>query len=180
MKGRIILAGAAAMAIAGTAFAAGENIVTSKHYVDTEVATKQPNLAGPGSNVAVTFPDSTGGTPNERTIGTSVTTGTNLVTTGGVNTALNEKQQKISGDANTVVTYTGTSGGTGQKAVYSSSGSYTASALAEAGHVNSAVTNGFNAHITCSNCGGAATCNTSNCLLYSINDLTGGTYVPHN
>ena len=138
--------------------------------MDSQVDTKQANLAGSGANVAVTYPDSTGGTPNSRTIGTSVTTGTNLVTTGGVNTALNEKQQKISGDANTVVTYTGTSGGTGQKAVYNSSGSYTASALAEAGHVNAAVKNGFNAHLTCAN---------QECTLYNVNTLS-GTYVPAN
>ena len=158
--------------ISTSAFATGQNIVASKEYVDTEIATKQPALAGSGSNVAVTYPTTAGGTPNSRTIGTTVTTGTNLVTTGGVNTALNNKQQKINAPANTVVTYTGTSGGTGSKAIYDSSGSYAAGNLAEVGHVNAAVAAGFNAHLTCADL---------ECTLYDVNQLSdSNTYVPHN
>ena len=178
MKTKSIITGAFIGAIAATgAYAAGENIVTSKYYVDTEVATKQPKLLDNGSDVAVTYPAQLGGTPNQRTIGTSVTTGDNLVTTGGVNTALNAKQQKISGTQNTVVTYGATDGATGSKAVYNASGSYTSGALAEAGHVNTTVINGFNAHLTCAD---PVNGTSSNCNLWQINDLTGGTYVPHN
>ena len=156
---------------AAGAYAEGENVVSSKAYVDASVATKQAALAGSGANVAVTFPATAGGTPNSRTIGTTVTTGDNLVTTGGVNTALNEKQQKINGTADTVVTYTGTAGGTGQKAVYNSSGAYAAGALAEAQHVNDTVIEGFNSHLTCAN-------PNDGCTLWQMNTLT-GTIVPH-
>lgn len=173
--------GAMAMAVTTGAYATGETTVTSKAYVDTEVAKKQAKLAGSGASVAVTYPTELGGTPTSRTINNSVgssTSDTGLVETGAINTALNDKQQKLSGAQNTVITYGATAGGpTGSKAVYNASGSYNANALAEVGHVNTAIQNGFNAHLTCAQ---YATPNdpTSNCLLYNVNTLS-DTYVPH-
>ena len=167
---KLVITSIVAVCMAFGAFAEGENIVSSKAYVDSQVGTKQVKLVGAGANVAVTYPSFAGGTPNARVISTFVTAGDGLVTTGGVNAALNNKQQKINGTANTVVTYTGASGGTGQKAVYNSSGSYTSGSLAEAGHVNDAVINGFNSHLTCANV---------ECTLYNVNTLS-GIYVPHN
>lgn len=171
----LIFAGALAAIVTNAALAEGQNIVTSRAYVDSAVATKQPVLSGQSNtNYAVTYPTSTGGTPSSRLINESMgssTSDTGLATTGAINTALNGKQQNINGTANTVVTYTGTSGGTGSKAVYSSGSAYSGQTgnLTEAQHVNSAVTNGFNAHLTCKN--------SPDCTLYDVNTLS-GTYVP--
>ena len=165
---------AALSAVSAGAYAAGENIPTSRAYVDSNVATKQAILsAQSNANTAVTFPTTTGGTPGTRTINTSLgtsTSDTGLATTGSINTELNKKQGNINGTANTVVTYTGTSGGTSQKAVYSSGSAYSGqtSNLTEAQHVNAAVQNGFNSHLTCAN---------NDCTLYNVNTLS-GTYVP--
>ena len=183
MKTKIIMIGAVLATGAAMADPTPTQIVTSKAYVDDQVATKQPNLAGSGANVAVTFPSEPGGTPNSRDIGTTVTTGDALVTTGGVNTALNAKQKKIgsggaggSGANGDVVTYTGTAGTVSSKGVYNSGAAYSGQTgkLVEAQHVNAAVTNGFNNHMTCyQNQPG-----TNKCWLYTMNDMSGGTYVP--
>ena len=169
-----IITGALAAIISGGANAAGENIPTSRAYVDARTATKQGILQQQSNaNTAVTFPTTAGGTPGTRTINTSLGTSTSdtaLATTGSINTALNGKQATINGTANTVVTYTGTAGGTSQKSVYNSGSAYSGQtgALTEARHVNAAVQNGFNAHLTCAN---------QDCTLYNVNTLS-GTYVP--
>ncbi|MBP5485492.1 MAG: hypothetical protein J6Y07_02185 [Alphaproteobacteria bacterium] len=173
--------------VAGTAAYATEpneatkrKTVTSRYYVDNAIATKQGKLAGNGNSVAVTYPNSLGGTPTTRTInidlGTS-TSDTSLAETGAINTALNNKQGKLTGAADTVITYGANAGVTGSKAVYQSSGSYNANALAEVGHVNTTIQNGFNAHLSCVE---YVTQNdpTSGCLLWNVNQLS-GTYVPH-
>ena len=65
-------------AVIGTAYAAGENTVTSKSYVDTQDALKQNKLhtasATPANNgtTVVTYTD-TEGTPGERGIATNFT-----------------------------------------------------------------------------------------------------------
>ena len=167
-----IFAGALS-AVATGAYAVGQNIPTSRAYVDSNVATKQAILSANGANTAVTFPTTTGGTPGTRTINTSLgtsTSDTGLATTGSINTELNKKQGNINGTANTVVTYTGSSGGVSSKGVYSSGSAYSGQtgALTEAQHVNAAVQNGFNAHLTCAN---------QDCTLWNVNTLS-GTYVP--
>ena len=107
------------------------------------------------------------------------------MTRGAVNTALNTKQETVngaSGSANKVVLYNSNGGLSGSdnpsKGVYNASNAYSGqtSNLVEAQHVNTAVQNGFNAHLTCAQ---YATPNdpTSNCLLYNINTLS-STYVP--
>jgi len=169
---KFIIAASLSVVSAG-AYAAGENIPTSRAYVDSNVATKQAILSAQSANTAVTFPTTTGGTPGTRTINTSLgtsTSDTGLATTGSINTELNKKQGNINGTANTVVTYTGSSGGVSSKGVYSSGSAYSGqtSNLTEAQHVNAAVQNGFNAHLTCAN---------QDCTLWNVNTLS-GTYVP--
>lgn len=172
-KNFLIIASVAMVASAG-AYATGENIPTSRAYVDVNVSTKQGILQKQNSdNVAVTFPTTVGGTPGARTINTSLgtsTSDTGLATTGAINTELNKKQGNINGTANTVVTYTGSAGGTSQKAVYNSGSAYSGQtgSLTEAQHVNAAVQNAFNAHLSCAN---------QECSLYQVNTLS-GTYVP--
>lgn len=189
MKTKIILTGTVlgAIATAGAAYAEGENIVTSKHYVDTEVAKKQNDIGKQDSaNIVVTYPTTVGGTTGTREITTALADDNKLVTRGAINTALNTKEDNITGTANNVVTYGENGNGLNStgKAVYASSGTYSAAqqaALIQAGDVNSGIAAGYNAHITCSDCGGAATCDTTNCLLYSINPLSTNTaYLPTN
>ena len=176
----VVLFFAFALIFNGSAFAAGQ-IITTQEYVDDAVAGKQDKLSG-SSGYAVTYGSSAGSTA-QRQIVTSLgsdTTATTLPTTGAVVAGLNAKQAILNGPANSVVTYTGTSGGTSSKGVYNASNSYSSQTdnLAEAGHVNAAVANAFNAHITC---GSYATPGdtTSNCLLWNVNNLS-GTYLPEN
>ena len=182
MKGKLILTGAAALAISTSAFAEGENIVSSKAYVDSGVAQKQRIISKvANANTAMLFPTTTGERPQERVISTEVGNDTNLVTRGGVNTALNTKQETVNGvtgAANKVVLYNSNGGLSGSgnpaKGIYSSTGTYSGQTanLVEAGHVNAAVKNGFNAHLTCAN-------PNDGCTLYNVNTLS-STYVPQN
>ena len=175
-----LLFGAIASIIAFEAFAVSKT-VTTQGYVDTAVATKQDKLTG-SSGYAVTYGSSAGATDGRQiktSLGTN-TSDTSLPTTGAVVTGLNGKQGTINGPANSVVTYTGSSGGTSSQGVYQASGSYSSQtdSLAEAGHVNTAVTNAFNAHITC-NTYATPGDSTSDCLLWNVNNLS-GTYMPQN
>lgn len=164
-------------------FATGENVVTTKSYVDTMVDTKQDKLSGT-SGYAVMYTDTDGETDEleiVNTLGTDTSEET-LPTTGAVVTGLNAKQDALTGTPNTVVTYTSTAGQTGSTAVYDETSTYSGqtNALAEAQHVNAAVTNAFNAHITCNEyVSGATTQTPENCLLWNVNNLS-GTYVPQN
>jgi hypothetical protein len=176
--GPFLVAVLISMVCVGMSYAEGENIPTSRAYVDSNIATKQGILSHQQSdNVAVTFPTTAGGTPGTRTINTSLgssTSDTSLATTGAINTALSHKQAKINGTANTVITYTGSEGGTGSKAVYNSTNAYSGQtgSLAEAQHVNGAVVKGFNAHLTCAD-------PDDGCLLWDVNTLsTSNVYVP--
>ena len=197
MKTNLLIAGLiVATLVGGAVFADPTELdrktVTSKAYVDTELLTKQPNITAQqdGDDYALTYPATTGGQPRSRKIETSLGDDDHLVTRGAINTALNDKQPVISGGtpAN-VTTYNSTgsvggSGGATGRAVYSSTGSYTGHTddLAEVQHVNAAVQNGFNAHLTCNgwegNFNATTDPNNDHCLTYMVNDLTGGTYVP--
>ena len=175
-----LLFGAIASIIAFEAFAVSKT-VTTQGYVDTKVATKQNKLSGT-NGYAVTYGSSAGAT-DERQIVTSLgsdTTATTLPTTGAVVSGLNTKQNTINGNNNTVVQYTGTEGSLTSKGVYQASGTYSSQtdSLAEAGHVNTAVTNAFNAHIDC-NTYATPGDTTSDCLLWNVNNLS-GTYMPQN
>ena len=192
MKTKSIITGAFIGAIAATAvYAEGENIVTSKTYVDSGISQKQGIISkASNNNSAMLFPTATGGTPQARTIQTSLGTGTDLVTRGAINTALNGKQETVngvSGSASKVVLYNASGGLSGTnnpaKGVYDDTAAYNGNNLVEAQHVNGAVATGFNAHLTCAECGGLPLnqCTTSNCNLWQINTLnaTTNTYVPH-
>ncbi|MBQ6736360.1 MAG: hypothetical protein IJQ90_02635 [Alphaproteobacteria bacterium] len=178
----ILLCGAIASVVAANAIAATTSkTVTTQGYVDTAVATKQDKLSGT-NGYAVTYGSSAGQTEGRQIVTSlgSDTSATTLPTTGAVVTGLNAKQNTLNGSANTVVTYTGTAGSTGSKGVYQASGSYSSqtSNLAEAGHVNTAVTNAFNEHLTC-NTYATPGDTTSDCLLWNVNTLS-GTYMPQN
>ena len=178
----ILLFYAVALFAAMDAFAVSKT-VTTQTYVDELAATKQAILEGT-SNSLVTY-GATAGATGERAIDSSLaratTSDTSIPTTGAVLTALNAKQNLMSGTANTVVTYTGTSGGVGSRAIYQDSGTYNSqtSALAEAGHMNAAVTNAFNAHITCHQYDTSGTQTAAHCLTWDVNNLS-GTYIPEN
>ncbi|MBP5485165.1 MAG: hypothetical protein J6Y07_00435 [Alphaproteobacteria bacterium] len=162
---------------------ADRKTVTSRRYVDTVVATKQPVLNPEGSdwtNQVVMYTDEAG-TVDHKPISTTLTGSgidSNLPTVGAVNTGLAGKQEKLGQNktSGNVVTYTNTPGTLGEHAVYNGSATYNANGLVEANHVNTAIQNGLNNHLTCA--GNAP--GTTNCWLYTINDQTSGTvYTPH-
>ena len=94
-----------------------------------------------------------------------------------VDTQVATKQSKIGAGTNgSVVTYTGSEGVVGEKAVYKETAAYNATALVEAGQVNTAIQNGINGHVTCASLD--PTDNTT-CLLWQINSAT-GTHFNHN
>ena len=164
------------------AFAAGDNVVSSKSYVDSGISQKQNVLTKKlTSNYVVTFPTTTGGTPGSREIKTNVGTGTDLVTRGGVNAALNAKQEKITGGTSgDVVLYNASGGISGDsKGVYNANAAYSGQTtkLVEAQHVNGAIARGFNAHLTCAETNPS---NANECWIYNVNTLNANTntYVP--
>ncbi len=171
----------AALAIV-PAFAAdptpGDKTVTSVGYV---TRTRQPIIEAKQGDYVVMYPNDDNGDADgevqERGIITNVYNydeGNELVTVGGVNTALAEKQDAIpAGTSGNLVTYNGQSGSVGSAAVYNATGTYNSQtgSLVQAQHVNTAAQNAFNAHVTCSN--------PPDCTLWTINELS-GTYVPHN
>ena len=102
-------------------------------------------------------------------VGDKITTSKTYVTN-----QLATKQNKIGAGTNgSVVTYTGTAGSVGQKAVYNESASYNSAALVEAGQVNTAIQNGINGHLTC------AESDSEGCLIWRINPAS-GTHFNHN
>ena len=127
--------------------------LTSKDYVDTAVAGKQPAITGP-NGYAVTY-GASAGAYNQKQIKTSVgsdTSDPSLPTTGAVVKGLNGKQAAIApGTSGNLVTYSGTEGSVGSATVYNSSNAYDGqtTALVQAQHVNSAITSGLTDHITC-------------------------------
>jgi len=170
----LMFVGVLAMVSVG-AYATGENVLTSKGYVDTEVGKKQNDIGRKtNTNTVVTYPTTAGGTTGERTISTELGNDTNLVTRGAINTALNQKQGKITGTNGNVATYNAGGLDTTGKAIYNASGTYSdaqKAALIEAGNVNDGIVNGFNAHLTCAN--------PPDCTLWNVNSLTKNTaYVP--
>ena len=152
--------------------------VTSVGYV---TRTRQPIIEAKQGDYVVMYPNDDNGDADgeiqERGIITDVygyDDGNELVTVGGINAALSEKQDAIpAGTSGNLVTYNGQSGSVGSAAVYNATGTYNSqtNSLVQAQHVNTAAQNAFNAHVTCSN--------PPDCTLWSINELS-GTYVPHN
>jgi len=174
--------------VIGTAYATDaedRKTVTSKKYVDDQIATKQPILNENGTDLrdnVVMYTD-TAGEVTSKPISSTLTGNnidSNLPTVGAVNTGLATKQDEIGAGtaAGNVVTYTGNAGTVGEKAVYNSSATYNQNALIEANHANTAIRTGLNDHLTCAPNGTDPA--TGNCWLWQINDQAVNTvYTPH-
>ena len=167
--------------------------VTSKKYVDDQIATKQPILNENGTDLrdnVVMYTDTAGEVTSKPISGhlvadtangeTQAGIDNNIPTVGAVNTGLATKQDEIGAGtaAGNVVTYTGNAGTVGEKAVYNSSATYNQNALIEANHANTAIRTGLNDHLTCAPNGIDPVSN--NCWLWQINDQAANTvYTPH-
>ena len=167
--------------------------VTSQQYVDDAVADKQAKIGAESGDYVVVYPNSTGGDTahdeageiNKRHIADTLTTGNgvtgdDLPTVGAVNTGLNDKQQKLSGTSGDLVTYGATTGAVGSQKIYNSGTSYTGQQqyLVQAQHVNAAVADGFDRHITCYSYETGYENNDAHCLGWVVNSMSSGTYVP--
>jgi len=185
MKKLFVFAGVAAVVSAGAyatddaATLLAKKTVTSKNYVDTALATKQPILTAQDGDYAVLYPGDgeDDGAVRTRAIITSVSDydeGNELVTVGGVNTALAGKQNALPNNTvGKLVTYNGAMGSVGSADVYDSTSTYSTqqNALVKANQVNAAVSAGFNGVLTCAN---------QDCTLWQIDTTMSGTYVPQN
>ena len=174
--------------VIGTAYATDaedRKTVTSKKYVDDQIATKQAILNANGTDLRdnVVMYTNQAGTVTSKPISSTLTGNnidSNLPTVGAVNTGLATKQNEIGAGtaAGNVVTYTGNAGTVGENAVYNSSATYNQNALIEANHANSAIRTGLNEHLTCAPNGTDPA--TGNCWLWQINDQAVNTvYTPH-
>ena len=161
------------------------NAVTSKAYVDFQISQKQPILNAEGTdltNNVVMYTDEAG-TVEAKPISNTLTgnnIGDNLPTVGAVNTGLAGKQANIPAGttAGNVVTYSGNEGQVGEKAVYNASASYNANALVQANHVNDAIQQGLNSHLTCVTSDKDPA--TNQCWVYEINTQAANTvYTAH-
>ena len=176
--GNLLLVG---IIMIGTAYAddvADRKTVTSKKYVDDQIATKQPILNANGTdlrNNVVMYTNQAGEVTSKPISATLSGTGidNNLPTVGAVNTGLATKQDELSGTSN--------AGTLGEHAVYKTTTTYdttNAGALVEANHANSAIAKGLNEHLTCAPNGIDPVSN--NCWLWQINDQAAGTvYTEH-
>ena len=186
-RGGLWLSAIIAIVIAMPAFAddvADRKTVTSKKYVDDQIATKQPILNASGTDLRnnVVMYTNQAGEVTAKPISTTLSgTGidNDLPTVGAVNTGLADKQNKISGTSGNVVTYTSNAGTLGEHAVYKTTTTYdttNAGALVEANHANSAIAKGLNEHLTCAGTDSVS----GNCWLWQINDQAAGTvYTEH-
>jgi hypothetical protein len=184
--GNLLLCG---IFMVGTAYAydvTDRKTVTSKKYVDDQIATKQPILNPNNTNLRdnVVMYTNQAGTVAAKPISTTLSgTGidNDLPTVGAVNTGLADKQNKISGTSGNVVTYTSNAGTLGEHAVYKTTTTYdttNAGALVEANHANSAIAKGLNEHLSCA--GYPNNDSTQPCWLWQINDQAAGTvYTEH-
>ena len=163
---------------------ADRKTVTSKKYVDDQIATKQPILNADEAdlrNNVVMYTNQAGEVTAKPISATLSGNGidNNLPTVGAVNTGLADKQNKISGTSGNVVTYTSNAGTLGEHAVYKTTTTYdttNAGALVEANHANSAIAKGLNEHLTCAGTDSVS----GNCWLWQINDQAAGTvYTEH-
>ena len=175
--------------VIGTAYAddvADRKTVTSRKYVDDQIATKQPILNADGTdlrNNVVMYTNQAGEVTAKPISATLSGTGIDddLPTVGAVNIGLATKQDELSGTSGNVVTYTSNAGTLGEHAVYKTTTTYdttNAGALVEANHANSAIAKGLNEHLTCAPNGIDPVSN--NCWLWQINDQAAGTvYTDH-
>ena len=165
---------------------ADRKTVTSRKYVDDQIATKQPILNASEADLRnnVVMYTNQAGTVAAKPISATLSGNgidDNLPTVGAVNTGLATKQDELSGTSGNVVTYTSSAGTLGEHAVYKTTTTYdttNAGALVEANHANSAIAKGLNEHLTCAPNGIDPVSN--NCWLWQINDQAAGTvYTDH-
>ena len=184
--GNLLLCG---IVMIGTAYAddvADRKTVTSRKYVDDQIATKQPILNAAEADLRdnVVMYTNQAGTVTSKPISATLSGNgidNDLPTVGAVNTGLATKQDELSGTSGNVVTYTSNAGTLGEHAVYKTTTTYdttNAGALVEANHANSAIAKGLNEHLTCAPNGIDPVSN--NCWLWQINDQAAGTvYTEH-
>lgn len=167
--------------------------VTSQKYVDDVAATKQTKLTAQEGDYAVIYPNSENeeddGAVSPRPIIDYIVDANyegELVTARAVKRVLDSKQAQIDGSNalnGKVITYTGSVGAVGTRDVYNDGTAYAgqSGALISAGNVNTAITNGFNALLTCAEYSDGYTAQTDPtgdyCILYQVNTLS-GTYIP--
>lgn len=126
------------------------SVVTTQTYVDNALSAKQAKITTTGTNKLMTY-GSSAGNIGERNIVTTLgddTTATTAITTGAVNTGLNNKQPRVNGTNGYIMAGTGTAGTVAKKPVYGSTTQYT-NALVEAQTVNTAATAAANSELTC-------------------------------
>lgn len=126
------------------------SVVATQTYVDNLLNTKQAKITTTGTNKLMTY-GSSAGNIGERNIVTTLgddTTATTAITTGAVNTGLNNKQPRVNGTNGYIMAGTGTAGTVAKKPVYGSTTQYT-NALVEAQTVNTAATAAANSELTC-------------------------------
>lgn len=127
-----------------------ENVITSKKYVDDEMAKLQPQFSGLGNDKLMLYSDTTNGEVTSRdivtTLGTS-TTADSIPTRGAIVAGLNTKQDILNGPSGYVVANTGISGVVTPKPIYSTTDNY-ATALVTASDLNQIVTTAVNSELT--------------------------------
>ena len=182
--------------VIGTAYATDaedRKTVTSKKYVDDQIATKQAILNANGTDLrdnVVMYTNQAGEVTSKPISGhlvadtangeTQAGIDNNLPTVGAVNIGLADKQNIIPAKNTTkVVTYTATAGSVGEHDIYQgATATYNPNGLIESNHANSAIAKGLNEHLTCAPNGVDPVSN--NCWLWQINDQAAGTvYTDH-
>jgi len=134
----------------GFAYAANENVPTSKKFVDDALAQKQPKFDGLGNDKLMLYSKTADGVVASRDIVTTLgnsTSADSVPTVGAINAGLDTKQDILNGDAGWVVTNTDTSGIVTQKPIYSATNNYS-NALVEVETLNNAVINAVNSELT--------------------------------
>ncbi len=153
--------------------AADRKTATSLKYVEHELDTRQNKFTAE-VNKAMEYTNSAG-TVQKRAVTSDLDNGgtDSLPMVGGVNTKLNQKQDDIAPvNDHTAVTYTGESGGIGQKGIYQDSGSYAQQSndLIDAKTFNAALKTGLDSEFKCRD----YKPDTNLCWVYSIHNDIGG------
>ena len=134
----------------GFAYAANENVPTSKKFVDAALAQKQPKFDGLGNDKLMLYSNTTDGVVASRDIVTTLgnsTSADSVPTVGAINAGLATKQDILNGDAGWVAENTGIAGAVTQKPIYSATNNYS-NALVEVETLNNAVINAVNSELT--------------------------------
>lgn len=163
----------------GRATAADAKTVTSQRYVDKAVERKQKAFDGERDTV-VMYTSTAGGVDSKTIEGDLSGNSAGLPKVDAVNAGLNKKQEKISAvpsaRSGNIVTYTGTAGQVGERALYRSTQTYNSQGLVEASNVNKAISSGLNGNLSCNSNHGP----NNECWLWTITTQpTGAVYTPN-